>query len=51
MRATPAFDVNHTARRLVSAVASFAVALTMVRFAFAQRPEDRVPVHDLEFVA
>ena len=51
MRTIPAFDVNQTSRRLLSALASFAVALTMVRFAVAQRPEDGVQLHDLEFVA
>ncbi len=51
MRTTPAFDVNQTSRRLISAFASFAVALTMVRFAVAQRLEDRGQVHDPDVVA
>ena len=37
MRATPAIAVNHTSRRIISAFASVAVALTMVRFAFGHR--------------
>ena len=48
MRATPTFDVTHTSRRIVSAFASVAVALTMVRFAFGRRP--RRADHDLDFV-
>ena len=50
MRATPAIDVNHTSRRVVSALASFAVALTMVRFAFAQHSRDAGRAHDLDAV-
>ena len=37
MPATAAFSVNHTSRRIFSAFASIAVALTMVRFAFGQQ--------------
>ena len=48
MRATPAIAVNHTSRRIVSAFASFAVALTMVRFAFGQHPGRGG--YDVEFV-
>jgi hypothetical protein len=51
MRTTPAFDVTHTTRRLATALAGFAVALTMVRFAFGQHPRQDGPLHDLEFVA
>ena len=35
MRIIPALDVNRSSRRIVSALASFAVALTIVRFGIA----------------
>ena len=38
MRATRAFDVNRASRRIVTGLAGFAVALTMIRYAFAAGP-------------
>jgi hypothetical protein len=47
MRAIPALSVDHTSRRILSAFASFAVALTMVRFAFGQQPGEGADDPDL----
>ncbi|WP_375480943.1 hypothetical protein [uncultured Jatrophihabitans sp.] len=38
MRAPSAFGVDHASRRIVSALAGFGVALTMIRYAFAAGP-------------